>query len=652
MIVTGDFETYYGQAYSLRNLSTAEYILDSRFQTIMLALKVNDGPSEVFIGHDAIAKRLSAVDWDNTAWLSHNTNFDGSILAWRYGYAPALYLDTLSMARATTHWVLGRSSLEKVSEYLGLPPKGHEVTKAMGKRLEDFLTGPLGELASYVEYCRRDNDNCYEIFKRLRPVFPNTELRLIDLICRMFIQPQTLLNPTVLAEHLNQVKAEKQQILNQVAHVDKSVFSSNQKFAALLESYGVEVPRKISPTTGDETYALAKNDRVFKELCQDDSLSLEVQALLAARLGVKSTLEETRTEKLLQHSLRSWHADGVRNRAATGVCSRSRGWAAVPLKYYGARTGRLSGDGGENWQNFKRGSRIREAVVAPEGYRIAHRDASQIEARMVAWLAGCQHLMQAFAQGRDVYSEFASTVYQRPITKADTKERFVGKTGILGLGYGCGGPKFRHMLFIGNGGISVNVSEEEAQRIVWHYRSTYPEIKDLWERCGWLLQQVSSLNRPLPPGKASHTPDISARQGIPVKVGFDALWLPNGMCIAYPRLRLERMPDNSFAMVYDDPYGGWRKIYGAKCTENISQALARIIVTDIAVRIYDLTGYHPFLSTHDSLDYCVPESEVEWMDQELTRQFAIVPAWAEGLPLASEGGWGKTLLAAEKKENG
>jgi hypothetical protein len=232
----------------------------------------------------------------------------------------------------------------------------------------------------------------------------------------------------------------------------------------------------------------------------------------------------------------------------------------------------------------------------------------------------------------------------------------VGKTGILGLGYGCGPPKFRHMLFLGNGGISVNVIEEaEARRIVYHYRSTYPEIPVLWERCGdLLLRPVVMTGRPVRPrhsraltDRGEHTDRLL---GV-IRPGFDALWLPNGMCISYPRLRYERMPDNTMPMVYDDPYGGWRKIYGAKCTENISQALARIVVTDIAVRMFELTGVHPFLSTHDSLDYCVPVEDVEWWDKALEHQFAIRPSWAPDLPLASEGGWGRTLLAAEKQEN-
>lgn len=658
-IVTIDFETTYDQQYSLSKMSEVAYILDPRFQVIMCSVKVDHNPTEVFIGHKDVARKLGSLDWSRCALLAHNTRFDGAILAWHYGIEPAMWLDTLSMARATTHWVMGRSSLAKVSEYLGLPPKGDEVVRAIGKRLENFLPH---ELDAYASYCARDCDNCREIFDRLRPLFPGDELRLIDLILRMFITPQVKLNPHTLAEHLHDVQAQQAQIMAQVAHIDPATFSSNQKFAALLESRGVDVPRKISPTTGDETYALAKNDRAFKELCADQDQPLEIQALLAARINSKSTLEETRTRKLLDLSLMEWpSAPSLRNtlsddpellRAMAShnlAGARGAGWGPVPLKYYGARPGRLSGDGGTNWQNFKRGSKIREGIEAPPGYRIVHRDASQIEARMVAFLARCHKLLDAFAQGRDVYSEFATEVYQRLVTKADNLERFVGKTGILGLGYSCGWERFRHMLFIGNGGISHNIDEEEAKRIVYHYRRTYPEIPQLWAAGEIILNRVIALSRSA--RRRSVVNDTFFVETI-IKPGFDSLWWPNGMCIAYPNIRYERDPSqNSMQIVYDDPYGGWRKIYGGKVTENISQALARIVVTDSAVRIYDLTGRHPFLSTHDSLDYCVPESEADWWNTELERQFAIRPQWGPDLPLASEGGWGRTLEAAERQEN-
>jgi len=638
-ILTIDYETYYDKDYSLKKMTTAEYILDPRFQVIMCSFKLDDEPSAVEVGHKNVRRRLNSYDWSKLALCAYHVRFDGSILAWHFGIAAELYLDPLSMARATTHAVVGRSSLAAVSKYLELPDKGDAVVRAVGKRLENF-TDP--ELWEYADYCNRDNENCYSIFLKLKKIFSPTELRLIDLVARMHILPQVKLDPEPLAVHLGAVRARKQEVLDRVSAIDPEVFRSNPKFAALLESYGVDVPLKISPVTGKETFALAKGDREFKELCMDPEQPLEVQAILAARTSQKSTLEETRTQKLLDLSLLDWRGHGER-------------WGAVPLKYSGARTHRLSGDDKTNWQNFTRMSPIRAGIAAPPRYRIVHRDSSQIEARMVAWLAQCMKLLRAFAEGRDVYSEFASTIYQRTITKADTKERFVGKTGILGLGYGCGAPKFRHMLFLGNGGISVEVTLEQSVEIISHYRSEYPEIRTLWHRGEQLIQYVLVVSRGVQNVRQLLNIDYLAYRASTfpvVEPGFDCLWLPNYLCLMYPNLRFERMPDNTTAIVYDNrTTGGYYKIYGGKSIENISQALSRIVVTDIAVRVFDLTGYHPFLSTHDSLDYCVPEREVEWWDQELDRQFAIRPAWAPDLPLASEGGWGKTLLAAEKKEN-
>lgn len=655
-IVTLDFETYYDSSYSLRRMSEIEYILDPRFETILCAVKVDHAPTEIHVGHGEVARRLAAIDWSRNALLAHNTRFDGTIAAWHYGVQPKLYLDTLGMARATTHAVVGRSSLEKVSKYLGLPPKGDEVMRMIGVNLAALRTRP-NELVAYVEYCKRDADNCRAIFDRLRSVFSATELALIDLLLRMFIEPQVLLDSDALALHLGQVQADRAAIMARVSHIDPSTFSSNPKFAALLEAHGVEVPRKISPTTGEETWALAKNDRAFKELCDDDTQPLEVQALLAARINAKSTLEETRTKTLLNLSLREWGTpvDSV----AASDASR-RGWAPIPLKYWGAHTGRVSGDGGFNWTNFKRGSPIRGAVKAPKGYRIAHRDASQIEARMVAWLARCTRLLDAFAQGRDVYSEFASTVYGRRVTKADKGDRFVGKTSILGLGYGMGGPRFRHTLFIGNGGMSLKIDDNEAYRIVKIYRDTYPEIPSLWADSAYWLESSMDQAQPIAIGGArSRRMMLSASyRPIPaVKFGAEAIWLPNGMCIAYPGLCKKILPpgqarrDTGVEIVYTDPYGAEVKLFGGKVVENISQALARIVITDIAVRVYQSTGYWMWMHTYDSLDYCVPEHEAPAFDALLDREFVVRPAWAPDLPLASEGGWGVTLMDAEKGVN-
>lgn len=638
-VVTIDFETYYSTEYSLTRMSEIDYILSPLFQTIMCTFKLNDEPSVVAVGHDAVARKFAEYDWSKTAMCSHNMRFDGSIAAWHFGVTPALYLCTLSMARALTHSRIGRSSLKAVSDYLGLPPKGTDVLNARGKRLEDFTPA---ELRGYVAYCFRDNDNCRDIFNIFMKVFPKSELRLVDTVMRMFIEPQVLLDPNALATHLANVRVEKAAIMAKVAHIDKSVFSSNVKFAALLQEVGVDPPRKISPVTGQETWAFAKNDRDFKELCEDPDQPLEVQAMLAARIGTKSTIEETRTESLLNLSLREWTAKGL-------------GWAPVPIKYYGAHTGRVSGDGGFNWLNFKRGSQIRAGVKAPPGYRIIHRDASQIEARMVAYMAGCQKLLEAFRDpARDPYAEFAGIIYRRLITKADKLERFVGKTGVLGLGYGCGPPKFRHMLFIGNGGISVKIDEKEAQRIVYAYREEYKEVKDLWAAADAMLHRMAWSCQPLRAGNARMLREPPKQVPI-IEPGHEAIWMPNGMCIAYPEIDwhddVDLMGQRVKALKYSNGHGGFKKIYGAKAIENISQGLTRIIVTNTADRVRQITDYHPFLHTYDSLDYCVPEGDAPAFDALLEREFAVVPDWAPGLPLASEGGWGPTLLLAEQGYN-
>ena len=452
-----------------------------------------------------VADALARIDWEQTALLSHNTRFDGSILAWHFGHTPKLYLDTLSMARALTHAVVGRSSLAKVAEYLGLPAKGDAVVRALGKWYADFTSE---ELAEYADYCAHDTDLAYQIFQRFRTVFPNSELQVIDLFLRMFISPQAKLNPTKLAANLAAVRAEKAQALARVSHIPKDVFSSNLKFATLLRDHGVDVPMKTSITTGEEIPALARQDRAFKELCADESQTITVQALLAARLGAKSTIEETRTATLLNLSLRDWGANNT-------------GWMPVPYRYYGAHTGRPSGDGGFNFANLRRGSPIRDAIEAPAGYRVVHRDSSQIEARMVAWLAGCNTLLNAFAQGRDIYSEFASGFYGQRVTKEDKLRRFVGKTAILGLGYGCGHVKFRHVLFIGSGGVSADLDEDAAKTLVYHYRGAYPEIPTLWRRAEQMLERMILENQPYVPGGplSAHISNIGDLPRIPVVQG-------------------------------------------------------------------------------------------------------------------------------------
>lgn len=315
-IVTIDFETYYDRDYSLSKITTESYVRSPLFEVIGVGVKVNDGPVDTYTG-DNPGKFLKSLDYSDKAILCHNTLFDGAILSWKFGIKPKLWLDTLSMARPKHQSTVG-GSLKALAQHYELGQKGEEVILAIGKRRKDF--GPA-ELAAYMRYCANDVDLTYALFKKLRKGFPVSELRIIDSTLRMYTEPMIELDVDKLGTHLTVVQAEKQALLDTLGGKGKDILMSNDKFAKLLRRCGVEPPTKISGTTGKEAFAFAKTDLDF--LALQDHHNPVVQTLVAARLGLKSTLEETRTARFI------------------GVAGRGR--LPIALSYYGAHTGRFSG---------------------------------------------------------------------------------------------------------------------------------------------------------------------------------------------------------------------------------------------------------------------------------------------------------------------
>lgn len=402
-IVTIDFETYYDKDYSLSKITTEQYVRSPDFEIIGVGVKVNNHPTDWYSG-DNTGKFLTSLDYHDKAILCHNTAFDGAILSWHFGIKPKLWLDTLSMARPLHNVTVG-GSLKALAQHYGIGEKGTEVVNAMGKRRADFTPE---ELARYAAYCVNDVEITYQLFKKLSRGFPIRELMVIDQTLRMYTEPVIELDVPLLEEHLAEVRRKKEELLAK-SNMSIDDIMSNPKFAKALQELGVEPPRKVSARTGKETWAFAKTDKALTDL--QDHPDERVQALVATRLGVKSTLEETRTENLI------------------GVAER--GCLPIMLNYYGAHTGRYSGGDKLNLQNLpSRGGNntIRRTLKAPDNHKLIACDSSQIEARMVAYIAEQQDLVQAFREGRDVYCEFASDIYGREITKADKIERFVGKS--------------------------------------------------------------------------------------------------------------------------------------------------------------------------------------------------------------------------------
>ena len=611
-ILTIDFETYYDKEYSLSKLTTEEYVRDPRFEVIMVGIRWPDGRLDFIEGtHLEIKHQFDEIEWGRYAVLCHNTLFDGAILAWRFGVNPAAWLDTLSMGRAM--FGSRNNSLASLAKRYGLDDKGTFVQNAMGMRRKDFSPS---EFQQYVAYCLKDVELCYDLWHLMsngwydpsdgdnRGQFPMQELKLIDLHIRMFTEPMLRLNLNKLEGHLEEVVAQKAALMERVT-VDKSELMSNQRFAVLLETLGVDVPMKISPTTGKSTFAFAKTDVGMKALLEHESPT--VQALAAARLGVKSTLEETRTQRFID------------------IAKRDPRFP-VPLKYAYARTKRSSGGDGINLQNLpSRGNvGLKECIEAPPGWVIINCDSSNIEARMLAWWAGQDDLVQDFANGVDVYCKLATTIFGRQITKADQQERFVGKTVVLGCGYQTGAGKLQVTLKAAKP--SVDMPADECERIIKTYRDSVPKIVGLWNQGERSIQAMYDNNSMW-----------FGREGVVRIEGKYGVRLPSGLYISYPQLHRVFDSGRSRWSYKDDT--GLVDIYGGKLVENVCQALARIIVMYQMLRI--ARKLPTKLTVHDSVVALAREEEVEAARGYVEECMRWVPDWAKGCPINCESGIGR-----------
>jgi DNA polymerase len=639
-LITIDFETFYDSDYSLTKLSTEEYVNDPRFEAIGFAYKIDNEPA-VWMSRGLMERELRNLPWADSFVLAHNTMFDGAIMSWKYGIRPKGWLDTLSMGRAL-HGVEAGGSLRAMAERYGAGVKGTEVLDAKGKRSHQFSSTQLHQ---YGEYCKNDVELTHTIFHKMMAAgFPPIELKLIDLTLKMYVEPVLRLDSRALELHLEDTAAQKQgHLVNALSAIGRKDLAlqqilgdeetragirkelmSNPKFAAILEALVdaegkrvvPSIPKKISMATGKETYAFAKSDEPFKALLQHEDV--RVQALCAARLGTKSTLEETRTQRFINI--------GQRN-----------GVFPVPLKYYAAHTGRWGGADSVNLQNLpSRGpnaGKLKKAILAPEGYVFIDADSSQIEARTLAWEANQNDLVVAFANGDDIYSDMASDIYGRHVnrkrkvivdgveTEPDKDAGFVGKTTILGAGYGMGGPKFQAQLKT----FGVDMSLEDSTKAITTYRTKYPRIPQLW-------RESQDALRCMVRGQTMKL----GRNGL-LTVDDKGILLPNGLYIYYNGIREIADAEGKRQFVYDTRTGP-NKIYGGKVVENFTQAVARCIIGEQMLKI--AKRYKVVLTVHDAIGIVARREEADEARAYVETCMRWVPAWAEGLPVNCESGMG------------
>ena len=635
-IVVIDFETRWSSKdYTLSKLTTEQYIRSNEFKAFGVCIKDYGEDNTQWYSHAELPAAFAAIDWSETAVLAHNAQFDVAILSWVYGCQPAFIFDSLSMARALRGVEVG-NSLAKLAEEFGLPPKGKAVHSTDG--LIELTPEIEKELA---DYCAHDTFLCEEVFKRLVDGYPAKELRLIDLTLKMFTNPVLQLDKEMLSEAINEEREKREALLSRLG-VEEAILASNPQFGELLRSLGVEPPTKVSKTTGEKALALAKNDALFQALLNSDNE--DVALLCEARLAVKSTLERTRAQRFLDIA--------------------QRGSLPVPLNYYGAHTGRWSASKGSglNLQNLKRGSFLRKSIMAPDGYTLVVCDLSQIEPRVLAWLADYDDLLNIFRSGQDAYAMFGAQMFGIPGLSKESHPalRQSAKSALLGAGYGLGWASFAAQLLTGFLGapptqydkafakqLGVNAeyltkflewdentkrlsdiphtcTDDEllihavsAKKIIDKYRDAAQPVVQFWEICQNLIK------RSLVEG---HTYEHKC-----VRFEREQIVLPSGMALRYNSIL--GTADAKGRMQWE--YGPTRKkLYGGKLTENIVQAVARCVMTDGMLRIQN--RYSCVLTVHDEVVCLVPEAEQEDAKTWVLAQMVMEPKYMPGIPLAAE----------------
>ena len=599
-----DFETYYEiGAYSLKKLPVSLYIRDKRFFVFGCGVKLNNEPTKWVEGKDLTAY-FSTINWGDTTVVAHNCHFDGAVLVEHFGIHPANWVDTVGLARPLLPG-LPNYSLDALGQKIAAGTKGDAIRMLAGKK---ELTKE--ESRELQEYCKNDVRICHAIYKLCIPALPVIEQKLLHLTVRMSVEATLEINLDTLKKATDEAITKRTTAIQESGYHEEALIS-NQKFAAILTNLSIELPTKISPTTGLTTTAFSKND---PEFIDTQATYPEYRSLWDARLAAKSNIDITR--------------------GSTMAKIGKSGKMPMPLKYYGAHTGRWSGTGGVNVQNLRRGSALRRCIEAPKDHVIVVADSSQIELRLNAWFCGFRPTLDTLIANKDVYVQSAADhfgVNYEDIGKEDPRRAF-GKMLELALGYNMGHPKFRTNAAIGFMGTPpINLSVREAQNTVEGWRRRHKEICDMWRT---LTNLLPSLLR-----ETSTADDDTENILKCVKIQHEGFLLPNGMSLEYPNLR---HVDNRGDVAWKYGYGRNENfIYGGKMLENIIQALARIIVAEQTLLIDNEPNAHVVGMTHDEVISIAKETEAESVYQKCVEIMSTPPSWAPDLPLGAEGGYAK-----------
>lgn len=616
-----DFETYFSKTYSLKKMPTLLYIRHPEFLIHGAAVKEDDTPAR-WIPRDQLPVYLDGIDWPSITLISHNSNFDNTILYEKYGHSPARRVDTLALCRLLFSHDLD-FDLGHICHLLGLGEKGEDLK----------LTEGLRELPQDIEtklaaYAIQDAELEYKLFQTLHSNLTEFQRRVMNSVVRMSTEGRLLFNGELAAEAKVEIDEERKtkaefiglQVVLHKKTGQPSVpqLTSRDQFAGLLRAKGIEPPMKKNDK-GEMTYAFSKQDPDFVRLQADP----EAAPLVAARMAWASNNAVSRIDNLIK------------------ICSASPHTLPVQLSVSGAHTHRLAGSGGINMQNLNRGSKLRLAIEAPPGYVILVVDSSQIELRTNMWFAGQKDVIEFLTPGEyvfgdamvewkggDLYRKEAAQQFDIAPEAVDKNQRQYGKICQLGMGYQMGSRRFRVFCATGPLGIKpIYLTEEEASNSITNYRRRHGWVKATWDWFHHVAIPVLANGGKLVRG--------------PITVRKDEVLLPNGYTLQYPDVRGSSDNEEDSGWIWG-VNGNIHRIYGGIFDENIIQALAGIFINEKILEIEDTFDMEvlPVHQVHDEILCLCPEKRAdEALRIIATEIMSKPPAWAPDLPVRAEGGY-------------
>lgn len=608
-----DFETYYDSAgVSLSVLSTEEYLAHPRFAVNGCAVVSSDRSIRpAFMDPDEFEAFVPTVDWTRVEVASHNAGFDARILARKYGILKVgRWVDTMAMARATIQHRTFRASLDAVSAFFGLPLKTGALHACKGLYADQIKA--RGLWSAYAAYGLQDAENCLALSFELEPLMPPGEMGIIHWTVQQVVDPVVVVDRSLLSDRLARIEATKAATLARIGLLERDALMSPDRFADMLRAVGIEPATKTGKR--GPIYAFARTDPFMQDLLDDEAE--EVRDLAMARLGEKSTQEETRVRRFL---------------AVSAVAPR--GTLPMPLAYHAAHTGRFGGTDRLNVQNLPRAGEarvLRECLTAPDGCAFVIGDLAQIECRLVAYMAGQENLLRVFREDGDPYCDFGGSVYGRRITKADKPQRQTSKIGVLGLGYGCGPARFSSMLR--NSAPRVeDWSLGFSDLIVRTYRQKYSRVPVLWN----MLDQaaVGVLAQPKDVRGVSDFDRPVRHMGHCLLFERERVTLPSGRCVNYPGIGDDGQGLGQLS--YQRHLNGRARVWGGVVTENVVQAIARDILTEMQ-RTIMAAGIRVVLQVHDELVMLATVDEAPRVKGFVEEVMGTPPAWAPDFPIGAE----------------